>query len=84
MAYATVGMVTDFDCWSDEVCSLQQIMQVMKTNYLSSHKLIKSLVPSLLQDPIQYVRENESIIVTKKEAIPEDYQEKIKVLIGDN
>ena len=32
MAYATMAMVTDFDCWKEEPCNVEAIMEVMNKN----------------------------------------------------
>jgi 5'-methylthioadenosine phosphorylase len=55
MAYATVAMVTDYDCWHtdhDDV-STASILEVLKTNTIQAKNLIKALVPKLaaLQAP---------------------------------
>lgn len=55
MAYATVAMVTDYDCWHnghDDV-STASILEVLKTNTVHAKDLIKALVPKLaaLQAP---------------------------------
>jgi 5'-methylthioadenosine phosphorylase len=49
MAYATVAMVTDYDCWHtdhDDV-STASILEVLKTNTIHAKQLIKALVPKL-------------------------------------
>lgn len=55
LAYATVAMVTDYDCWHtghDDV-STASILEVLKTNTIHAKDLIKALVPKLaaLQAP---------------------------------
>ena len=49
LAYATVAMVTDYDCWHtdhDDV-STASILEVLKTNTIHAKQLIKALVPKL-------------------------------------
>lgn len=49
LAYATVAMVTDYDCWHnghDDV-STASILEVLKTNTVHAKELIKALVPKL-------------------------------------
>jgi 5'-methylthioadenosine phosphorylase len=49
MAYATVAMVTDYDCWHDdhEDVTTASILEVLKTNTVHAKDLIKALVPKL-------------------------------------
>jgi 5'-methylthioadenosine phosphorylase len=49
LAYATVAMVTDYDCWHnghDDV-STASILEVLKTNTVHAKELIKAIVPKL-------------------------------------
>ncbi|NQW21435.1 MAG: S-methyl-5'-thioadenosine phosphorylase [Chloroflexi bacterium] len=49
LAYATVAMVTDYDCWhtGHENVSTASILEVLKTNTVHAKQLIKALVPKL-------------------------------------
>lgn len=49
LAYATVAMVTDYDCWHndhDDVTTAS-ILEVLKTNTIHAKDLIKAIVPRL-------------------------------------
>ena len=80
MAYATVAMVTDYDCWKEEHCSLEEIMKVMGQNYISAQTLIEKLVPSLVKNPIEFTPENKFAVVTSPDLISEDNKKIIEVL----
>ena len=80
MAYATVAMVTDYDCWKEEHCSLEEIMKVMGENYKSAQKLIEKLIPSLVNHPISFEPENKFAVVTNPELISTKNKEIIEVL----
>ncbi len=82
MAYATVAMVTDYDCWKEEHCSVEEIMKVMGDNYKSAQELITKLVPSLSENPIEFTPENKYAVVTKPELISKENQEIINTLIN--
>ncbi len=82
MAYATVAMVTDYDCWKEEHCSVEEIMKVMGDNYKSAQELITKLVPSLFESPIEFTPENKYAVVTKPELISKENQEIINTLIN--
>ncbi|MAX65915.1 MAG: S-methyl-5'-thioadenosine phosphorylase [Bacteriovoracaceae bacterium] len=80
MAYATVAMVTDYDCWKEEHCSVEEIMQVMKENYESAQLLLKNLIPSLGRNPISFEPENKHAVVTNPNIISKENQEIIDML----
>ena len=69
IGYATVAMVTDYDCWRDEHCSVEEIMKVMSTNYKSAQELLVKLIPSLVQNPVDFEAQNKYAVMTKKEQI---------------
>lgn len=81
MAYATMAMVTDYDCWKDEHCTLEEILKFMAENNKSAQTAVKEIVRSLSKDPIKFVPENQFAVVTKKEALNSKHQEILSVLI---
>ena len=82
MAYSTVAMVTDYDCWKEEHCTVEEIMNVMKDNYKSASKLILKLVPDLVANPIEFEKENQYAIVTDSSLIPKNKQEILNLLLS--
>ncbi len=64
MAYATVAMVTDYDCWKEEHCTVQEIMDVMKSNYISAQKFVIEAIPSLVNNPVNFTAENQYAVMT--------------------
>jgi 5'-methylthioadenosine phosphorylase len=73
-------MVTDYDCWKEEHCSVEEIMQVMKENYESAQLLLKNLIPSLGRNPISFEPENKHAVVTNPNIISKENQEIIDML----
>jgi 5'-methylthioadenosine phosphorylase len=53
MCYATVAMVTDYDCWhpDHENVTVDQIIKVLLANADNAKSLIKNSLPSLAKDP---------------------------------
>jgi 5'-methylthioadenosine phosphorylase len=51
ICYATVGMVTDFDCWhpDHEDVTVDQVISVLMANAGKARALVKSVVPKLGQ-----------------------------------
>ena len=81
MAYATVAMVTDYDCWREEHCSLQEILQVLNDNYQSAQKLIFELVPDIWENPIKFTPENKFAVVTRQERVTADRREILDIIL---
>lgn len=82
ISYATIAMVTDYDCWKEEHCTLDEIMKVMKKNYLSAQKVIEKLVPDLNRQPVPFVPENQYAVVTHEEKLRPEHREILKVLLS--
>lgn len=51
MNYATVGMVTDYDCWHEdhESVTVEAVVKTMKKNANRARDLVKTVIPSLGQ-----------------------------------
>ena len=81
MAYATVAMVTDYDCWKEEHCTVQEIMAVMKSNYESAQKLIVDLIPSLVKSPITFKPENQYAVMTDQSKLTARHREIMEVVL---
>jgi len=81
MAYATVAMVTDYDCWKEEHCTVQEIMDVMKSNYISAQKLIKTAVPDLVKNPVQFKPENQYAVMTDTNLHTDHHKEILEVIL---
>jgi 5'-methylthioadenosine phosphorylase len=49
LPYATVAMVTDYDCWhqSEEQVTVEQVIRVLQANVQKARELIRALVPRL-------------------------------------
>ena len=81
IAYVTVAMVTDYDCWKDEHCTVEEIMKVMKGNYEKAQKLLTGLV-SRVKD-ISVEPENKYAIVSNMENLDQGQKEIISTLLND-
>ena len=81
MAYATIAMVTDYDCWKEEHCTVQEIMEVMKSNYISAQHFVKIAIPDLVKNPISFTAENEYAVVTDQSLHTDSHKEIIEVLL---
>ena len=82
MAYATLAMVTDYDCWKEEHCTLEQILEVMQRNNVSAHKVLKDLIPNFDKNRYPTASENESAILTPMDKIPAKMHDMVKTLLA--
>ena len=81
MAYATVAMVTDYDCWKEEHCTVQEIMDVMKSNYVSAQRFVKIAIPDLVKNPVSHAPENAYAVITDETLRTPRHKEIMEVLL---
>lgn len=82
MAYATVAMVTDYDCWKEEHCTVQEIMAVMKSNYVSAQAFIKVAIPDLVKNPMTFAPENAYAVITDENLRSPHQKAILDVILG--
>lgn len=81
MAYATIAMVTDYDCWKEEHCTLDAIMAVMKTNNQNVHKVLHLAVPRLANNLFPFKKENTFAVLSKPEKMSQEQAHVLEVLM---
>jgi 5'-methylthioadenosine phosphorylase len=82
IAYSTIAMITDYDGWKEEHCTVDEIMKVMKGNYQNAQELLKNLIPSLNTHKVEYEPENQMAVMTNPELISKEKKEIIDVIIN--
>ena len=50
ICYATVAMVTDYDCWKETNVDLDEVLEVMKNNVQKVKELFKATIPTINDD----------------------------------
>lgn len=81
MAYATVAMVTDYDCWKEEHCTVDEIMKVMKTNNLNAQKLLKNVLPRISKNLFSFEKENKIGLMSDLKKLTDEQRKTIEVLL---
>jgi len=81
IAYATIAMVTDYDCWKEEHCSVEEVMRVMKENNQTVHKILAEVLPMMGKNPPSFKEENKNAIMTSLEKLSQKQQKMIEVLL---
>lgn len=85
ICYATMAMVTDYDCWHEghEDVTVDQIVAVMHQNATNAQKVVRAAVTAMPQektcacgDALKYA------ILTDRKAIPAEAKQRLDLLIG--
>ncbi len=86
ISYATLAMVTDYDCWFDghDAVTVEQIVAVMHQNSGNAQKVIKAAVRRMPSDlsasPAQTAAK--FAIMTDRSAIPAETRVRLELLFG--
>jgi 5'-methylthioadenosine phosphorylase len=86
LCYATVAMVTDYDCWREghDDVTVDQIVAVMHQNADNASKVVRAAVaamPAELTKGCACVGALKYAILTDRKAIPEETKQKLSLLI---
>lgn len=84
ICFATVAFVTDYDCWHEEMVTIEMVTENFNKNIETARKLIKKIVPELsnskrkcsCKEALKYT------IVTDKKLIPSETKKKLDIIIG--
>ena len=82
MAYATVAMVTDYDCWREAHCTVGEIMEAMRGNGRNAQRLIRELAPRIAGNKFEYPRENAAGLMGDPEGLPPEKRRILDVLLS--
>ncbi len=85
MSYATLAMVTDYDCWREghDDVTVEQVVAVLHQNAENAGKVVRQAVAALPVDqPSPYAGVLRYAILTDRKAIPESTKERLHLLIG--
>jgi hypothetical protein len=85
ICYATVALVTDYDCWhpDHDAVTVDQVIAVLNQNSENGQKLIRAAVRVMDdQRPCKCGSALKSAILTDKAKVPAEIKEKLALLIG--
>lgn len=80
ISYATIAMVTDYDCWKEEHCTVEEIMKVMMENTKSIKTLFSSLVNKIYSSNISRICDVENSVMTSKDKMTKEQIEICNIL----
>jgi 5'-methylthioadenosine phosphorylase len=85
LPYATMAMVTDYDCWheSEEDVTISSVLEVLKKNVDTARRIIEQVV-TRLPDPAKSPAGAalQHAIITAPEHIPDETRERLALLFG--
>jgi 5'-methylthioadenosine phosphorylase len=88
LCYATVGMVTDYDCWhpDHDHVTVEQVIKVLLTNADKAKNLVKGVVPYISADTgaakCHCRKVLQHALITAPEARDADMKEKLQAVAG--
>ncbi len=84
MSYATLAMVTDYDCWREghDDVTVEQVVAVLHQNAENAGKVVRAAVAALPDAPSPFAGVLKYAILTDKTMIPESVKERLSLLIG--
>ena len=85
LCYATMALVTDYDCWheSEEDVSIEQVLANVRHNVETARAIVRSVVPALeLEADCACRHALETSIITQPDLIPGATRERLDLLIG--
>jgi 5'-methylthioadenosine phosphorylase len=85
ICYATVAMITDYDCWREghDAVTIEEIVRVLHQNAENAAKVVKASVAAMPRErKCACASAAKYAVLTKPEAIPAAAKEKLKLLFG--
>jgi 5'-methylthioadenosine phosphorylase len=85
ICYATVAMVTDYDCWhpEHETVTVDQIIAVLTQNAANAARLVAEAVAALPENVVCKCHSAlKSALITDRKAIPEATRKKLEPIVG--
>jgi 5'-methylthioadenosine phosphorylase len=86
ICYATLAMITDYDCWhpSHDSVTVDQVVAVMQRNSATAKAVLRAAVRRVGSDPRQCpcARALQGAIMTAPALVPEAVKNELRPLVG--
>jgi 5'-methylthioadenosine phosphorylase len=85
ICYATMAMVTDYDCWHEghDAVTVEQIVAVLNQNAANAAEVVRAAVSAMPKDrPCACATALQYAILTNPAAIPAETRERLDLLVG--
>ncbi len=86
MSYATIAMVTDYDCWKEEEedVSVSMVIENMRYNTENIKKYLKDIIKNIdINQDSPFKGSVSNSIMTDNSLIPKDIKDKLRILYGE-
>ncbi|MEZ4267955.1 MAG: S-methyl-5'-thioadenosine phosphorylase [Myxococcota bacterium] len=86
LAYATIALATDYDCWhqSEEEVTVAAVVAIMKQNVANAQRVIRGALPHIKElGPSPAFAALQHATMTAPEAVPSSAQERLALLLND-
>jgi 5'-methylthioadenosine phosphorylase len=86
ICYATLALVTDYDCWKveEEEVTLAAVLEIMHKNVEMAQKVLKEVAGKMVSTPPWDCRQaSANAIVTNRDLIPEKLKNDLSILFDD-
>jgi 5'-methylthioadenosine phosphorylase len=86
VCYATLAMVTDYDCWhpDHDAVTVDQIIQNLTTNAATARKVLRAVVGTLPEGPrgCECASALSHALITQRDLVPEDVKRDLAPIVG--
>jgi 5'-methylthioadenosine phosphorylase len=86
ICYATVALVTDYDCWreNDDTLSIEMIIENLNKNTRNVQQVIREVVPALAAGQRSCICSQalHNAIITREDLIPPQVKNDLRIIIG--
>jgi len=85
MSYATLAMVTDFDCWHEDEDDVEvsDVLEVLRSNAHLAQDVVRRVVASLdIDRPSPWAGSLRTAIITDPSVVPEATKERLAPIVG--
>ncbi len=84
IALATLGMVTDYDCWSDEVVSVEAVGEHLAANAAMAKRILQKVIPRIPGEADwPEHRSLQDALFTPNEHWPAETVERLRPILGE-
>src|SRR5437660_1741304 len=85
LCYATLALVTDYDCWhpGHDAVTVDAIIETLHRNVALSRQIIQTVAPALTGDrPCSCARALETAVLTPRHQVPAATRKRLSLLLG--
>ncbi len=84
ICYATIALVTDYDCWrvGEEEVGVEMIIKTLTDNVAKAQKVIRAMLPKLPKGECSCQKALENAIMTDPKMIPDEVKRDLEPIIG--